>query len=142
VVHEACQKQKIITKSSTEAELVALLDYLVEGELIEEFLMDMGSLMGKDLVTNVHQVYQDNQSVKSQVKTDGGNMRSRYMNVRREYVKERLATGEVEIEYKPTACMLADNLTKALGRVLSTPWTRPVRVFQLKSGRFFVAGRV
>ena len=29
-----------------------------------------------------------------------------------------------------------------LGRVLSTPWTRPVRVFQLKSGRFVSAVRV
>jgi hypothetical protein len=74
--HEACQKQKIITKSSTEAELVALSNYLIEGELIEEFLMDMGPLMDEDLVTNVHQVYQDTLSTISLVKTDGGNMRS------------------------------------------------------------------
>jgi hypothetical protein len=115
LVHEACQKQKIIMKSSMEAELLALSDYLVEGELIEEFLMDIGSLMDKDFVTNVHQEYQDNQSAISLVKNDGGNMRSRYMKVRREYVKERLATGEVEIEYKPTAYMVADILMKGLG---------------------------
>jgi len=32
LVHEACGKQKLVAKSSTEAELVALLDYLAEGE--------------------------------------------------------------------------------------------------------------
>lgn len=115
LVHKACQKQKIITKSSTEAELVALTDYLAKGELVKEFLMDMGSLLEEDLITNVHQVYQDNQPAIMLVKTNGDNMRSKYIKVRREYIKERLGTGEVEIDYKPTGYMLADILTKALG---------------------------
>jgi hypothetical protein len=115
LVHEACQKQKLVTKSSTEAELVVLSDYLMEGELIKEFLMDMGTMMDEDLVTNVHLVFQDNQSAIALVKGDGGNMRSKYMKVRREYVKERLGTGEVEIEFKPTGQMIADVLTKPLG---------------------------
>jgi hypothetical protein len=37
------------------------------------------------------------------------------MKVRREYVKEHLGTGEVEIDHKPTGYMVADILTKALG---------------------------
>jgi hypothetical protein len=57
VVHETCQKQKIIARSSTEAELVALLDYIVEGELAEDFLMDVGHTMDEDFVTNVHKIY-------------------------------------------------------------------------------------
>jgi hypothetical protein len=37
--------------------LVALLDYIVEGELAEDFLMDVGHMMDEDFVTNVHKVY-------------------------------------------------------------------------------------
>jgi hypothetical protein len=58
LVHEACQKQKIVTKNSTEAELVALSDYYQEGELVEDFLFELGSMMKEDLVTNVHLVLQ------------------------------------------------------------------------------------
>jgi len=96
---------------------VALSDYLTEGELIEDFLMDMGTMMNEDLVMNVHLVFQDNQHAIALVKGDGGNMRSKYLKVRREYVKERLGTGEVEIEVKPTGQMIADVLTKPLGGV-------------------------
>jgi hypothetical protein len=42
-VREACRKQMIVTKSSTEAESVALSECILEGELAEEFLMDIGS---------------------------------------------------------------------------------------------------
>lgn len=62
LVHKACQKQNLVTKSSTEAELVMLADFILEGEMIEEFVMEMGTLMDDGLLTNVHLVYQDNQS--------------------------------------------------------------------------------
>ena len=60
VVHETCRKQKIITRNSTEAELVALSDHIQEGELIKGFLHDMEVLCGIEILNNVHLVYQDN----------------------------------------------------------------------------------
>jgi hypothetical protein len=54
LVHKVCRKQKIVTKNSTEAELVALADLLIEGELVEEFMMDLGHLMDDDFVTDVN----------------------------------------------------------------------------------------
>jgi hypothetical protein len=86
LVHEACRKQKLITKSSTEAKLVALLDYIAEGELIDHFIMDLGHLLDDDIVTNVHLVYQDNQSTIALVKNRGRKSRSKYIKVRQEYV--------------------------------------------------------
>jgi hypothetical protein len=77
---------------------VALADYMLEGELIEDFLMDLGQLMDDDLVTNVHHVHQDNTSTITTVKTGGGKA-SKYMKVRQEYVKENIETGELEIKY-------------------------------------------
>jgi len=44
LVHEACRKQRIVTKNSTEAELVALSDYIDEGTLLEDFIMELGTL--------------------------------------------------------------------------------------------------
>jgi hypothetical protein len=115
LVHKGCRKQKLITKNSTEAELVALSDYVLEGELIEDFLMDLGHLMDDDLVTNVHHVYQDNTSTIVIVTTGGSKPRSKYMKVREEYIKERVRTGELDISYVKTKDMFADVLTKPLG---------------------------
>ncbi len=77
LVHKTCRKQKLITKNSTESELVALADHFEEGELIEMFLMDLGHLLDEDIITNVHLVCQDNQSTISLVKTGGGKSRSK-----------------------------------------------------------------
>jgi hypothetical protein len=118
LVHEACGKQKIVTKRSNKAELVALSDYLGEGELIEDFLLELGHMMNDDSVSDVLVVHQDNQSTFALVSGNGGNMRNRYMKVRCEYMKERLTTGEIEIRYKKTKEMLADVLTKSLGGLL------------------------
>jgi hypothetical protein len=116
LVHESCRKQQLVTKNSTEAELVALADDILEGEMVEEFIIDLQVMMDDDFVTNVHLVYQDNQStialVKSESKTH--KPRSKYFKVHQEYVKERLQTSELEIEYMKTGEMLADILTKPL----------------------------
>jgi hypothetical protein len=115
LVHDACRKHKIIRKKSTEAELVVLSDYHLEGELIEEFLLELLNLMEEELITNVHLVYQDNTSMIALVKNGGGKPRSKYMKVRQEYMRERVSTGELEIEKVKTCQMLADILTKTLG---------------------------
>jgi hypothetical protein len=112
LVHEVCRKQKIVTKNSTEAELVALVNLLIEGELVEDFIMELSHLMGStDFVTNVHLVYQDNKSTLAMVMTGGGKPRTKYMKVREEFVKERLKTWKVALQYVSTA----DLLTKPLG---------------------------
>jgi len=115
LVHEVCRKQKIVTKISTEAELAALADLLIEGELVEDFIMELGHLMGNtDFVTDVHLVYQDNKSTFVMVTTSGGMPRTKYMKVREEFVKERLKTWEVVLQYVSTKQMLADLMMKPL----------------------------
>jgi hypothetical protein len=79
LVHEACKKQNIVTKSLTEAELVALSDYMMEGELIEELVMDLRSMMDEDLVTNVHLEHQDYMSAIAPVTKGGGKSWTKYM---------------------------------------------------------------
>jgi len=106
LVHEGCRKQWLITRNSTEVELVALSDYMEEGELIEAFVSELGDLMMEELVPGVHLVYLDNQPTIKIVYDAGGKMRSKYMKVRAAYVAEHLGTGEVEVEYIPTSQMM------------------------------------
>ena len=118
LVHKSCKKQKIITRNSTEAELVALSDYLLQGELVEDFLMEIGCMINQDVVTDVHLIYQDNQSKTALVMKKDARQdkpRTKYMKVRQEFARERLASGEVEVKYIKTSLMLADLFTKALG---------------------------
>jgi hypothetical protein len=114
LVHEAYRKQKIVTKDSTEAELVALSDYLEEGAMVEEFLMDVGHLLDEDLVDTPFVLYQDNKSTITLVETGGGKHRTKYMKVHQAYVTEHLGTHELTIAYVQTAKMIADLLTKPL----------------------------
>ncbi len=115
LVHDGCRKQRIVTRNSTEAELVALSDYIEEGELIEAFLADIGDLMLEELITATHLVYQDNQPTMDIVMDAGCKQRSKYMKVRAAYVAERVGTGELALQYIHTSRMIADLLTKPLG---------------------------
>jgi len=99
LVHETCRKQKNITRNSTWAELVALSDYIMEGELIKGFVLDMGALCGIEVLDDVHLVYQDNKPTITIVTKGGRQPTTKYMKVREEYVRERLGTKELEIEY-------------------------------------------
>jgi hypothetical protein len=119
LVHEACRKQKIVTKDSTEAELVALSDYLEEGAMVEEFLIDIGSLMDVELIDTPFVLYQDNKSTITLVESGGGKHRTKYMRVRQAYVMERLGTHELSIVYAHTSKMIADNLYKVNNFIVS-----------------------
>lgn len=117
LVHESYKKQQLVTKNSTETELVMLANNIVEGEMVEEFIINLQVMMDDDFVTNVHLVYQDNQSMIALVKSkyNTHKPRSKYFKVRQEYVRDRLNTKELEIEYMKTGKMLADIRTKPLG---------------------------
>ena len=102
-------RQKLVTKSSTEAEVVALSDGLTHVLWAREFL----TAQGHDVTPMV--VYQDNQSVLSLMKTGRSNKhRTKHLNIRYFFAKDRAGAGEIKLEYMPTADMLADMLTKPL----------------------------
>lgn len=100
-------KQKLTTKSSTEAEVVALSDGLTHVLWAREFLIDQGHDISPVLV------YQDNQGVLSIMQTGRASKhRTKHLNVRYFFAKDRVAAGEIRLEYLPTDKMVADLLTK------------------------------
>ena len=102
-------KQKIVTRSSTEAELVGLSDALSQILWTREFLCHQGLRLGPAIV------YQDNQSTICLAnKGRSTSERTRHVKVRYFFIKHYIDTNEIKIEYLPTGHMLADILTKPL----------------------------
>ena len=106
------QKQKMVSKDSTEAELVGLTDR-VDGVLrLDEFMKYQGHVMELPVI------YQDNQSTIWLVTKGGGKYRNVHLRVRRCRLSEKIKNGELLVVYKPTGNMIADVLTKPLQGVL------------------------
>ena len=100
-------KQKIVTKSSTEAELVGLSDTASQAIHLRNFVIAQGYEIGPAIV------YQDNLSCMALMKRGGpGSERSRHINIRHFWLSEKVDQGEVIIENLGTEKMFANVLTK------------------------------
>lgn len=100
-------KQKIVTKSSTEAELVGLSDTASQAIHLRNFIIAQGYETGPAVI------YQDNMSCMALIKRGGpGSERSRHINIRHFWLNEKVAQEEVLIEHLGTADMFANILTK------------------------------
>ena len=102
-------KQKIVTKSSTEAELVALSDLCSIVIWTRDFLEAQGEL------TPPATVFQDNQSTIALAdKGHSTSDRTKHVKIRYFWIKDKVGSGEIKISYLPTEEMIADILTKPL----------------------------
>ena len=98
-----------MTKSSTEAELVAASDESSALIGVRNFVRAQGLELGPVIL------YQDNKSTMSVIRK--GNFTGRntkHVNVRYFFIKDRVEQGEMEVRYLPTGSMIADGLTKPL----------------------------
>ena len=102
-------KQKIVSKSSHEAELVALSDGAGQVLWSREFLIAQGYNMQPATIK------QDNKStIQTAEKGRPCSERSRHINIRHFWVKEKIDNEELALEYLPTEEMIADIMTKPL----------------------------
>jgi hypothetical protein len=100
-------KQKIVTKSSTEAEVVALSDMTSQAIHVRNFVQAQGYELGPAIV------YQDNMSCMALMKRGGPTSeRSRHIDIRHFWVAERVEEKEVIIEHCGTTDMFANIMTK------------------------------
>ena len=103
------KKQKIVSRSSTEAELIALHDGLANVVWLRRLMEELGYDHGPSVV------YQDNMSTISLAKTGPSSSgKSKHIHVRYFYVKQLIDDKQITVEHKPTELMLADILTKPL----------------------------
>ncbi len=109
-LHTKSSKQKLNTKSSTEAELVGVSEYLPYNIWLTNFLKEQGYKLKSNVISL------DKQST-MRMETNGRNSctgNQRHINIRYFFVKDRVDQGKIKIEYCPTEDMVADFFTKPL----------------------------
>ena len=98
------------TRSSTEAELVGVDDFMTKVLWTQLFMEEQGY----DITSNV--LYQDNKSailLEKNGKRSSGK-RTRALNIRYFFVTDQIEKGLLTVEYCPTGEMIADFFTKPL----------------------------
>jgi hypothetical protein len=108
-VYSSSQKQKMNTKSLTEAKLVGANDVLPQ-VLWTQYFLEAQGYGTKNIL------YQDNQStmkLEQNGKASSGK-RTRHINIRYFFITDRITKKEVPIQYCPTKQMVADYFTKPL----------------------------
>jgi len=109
-IYSASTKQKLNTKSSTEAELVGVDDGMPGVLWTRQFMEGQGYTIKDNIV------YQDNQSTILLAKNaqQSSSKRTRHLNIRYFFVTDRIRAKQLTIEYCPTGDMWADVHTKPL----------------------------
>ena len=104
------RKQKLNSRSSTEAELIGVDDAITQVLWTKLFMEAQGYPIEKNIL------YQDNQSA-ILLETNGrssAGKRSRAINIRYYFVTDQVELGNVQVEYMPTDDMWGDYMTKPL----------------------------
>ena len=109
-VYGTSTKQKLVTRSSTEAELVGANDVMPQILWTRYFLEAQGYHVEENIL------YQDNKSAMLLESNGRGSSskRTRHINIRYFFITDRIANGELSIEHCPTGKMLSDYFTKPL----------------------------
>jgi Reverse transcriptase (RNA-dependent DNA polymerase) len=109
VIYVKSSKQKIVTRSSTEAELVAISDSLSQVLWTREYMLSSGVPLGPVIL------YQDNLStIFLANKGRSTNEKTRHIKIRYFFIHHYIDMKEITIVHMPTAKMIADIMTKPL----------------------------
>ena len=104
------RKQKLNSRSSTEAELIGVDDAITQVLWTKLFMEAQGYPIEKNIL------YQDNKSsilLETNGRSSAGK-RSRAINIRYFFVTDQVELGNVHIEYMPTDELWGDFMTKSL----------------------------
>lgn len=109
VIYVKSAKQKIVTRSSTESELVAISDTLSPILWTREYMLTAGLPIGPAVL------YQDNMStIFLANKGRSTSERTRHIKIRYFFLHHYIDSKEITIVYMPTADMIADIMAKSL----------------------------
>lgn len=103
------QRQRSVALSTTEAEYVSASLAAREAVWLRSLLMSMGVISDEPT-----KIYCDNQSALRLIRNPEFHQRSKHIDIKHHYVRERQAEGTVEVSYISSEDQLADYLTKPL----------------------------
>jgi hypothetical protein len=131
-VQSISRKQKINTKSSTTAELVAADDVSTMILWTKLFLEEQGYEIEKNIL------YQDNKSaiLLEQNGKRSSSKRTRALNIRYFFLTDQVEKGNLTIEYCPTGEMIADFMTKPVSGVKYGEFRSDIMGFECPKKKF------
>jgi Reverse transcriptase (RNA-dependent DNA polymerase) len=110
-------KQKAVANSSTSAELIAFSSTLEEVLWVTELLNELG------FEQEPVEIEQDNSSTMRLIEKGPSSAgRTKWINIKHYWVSEHLTSGKIKLKYVPSLDMLADGLTKPLGKKAFLQW--------------------
>jgi hypothetical protein len=109
VVSWSSKLQPTVALSSAEAEYMAACAAVQEAIHLRQLLEDLGYKQDQATV-----IFEDNQGCITLSENPVFHKRTKHIDIRYHFIRERVASGEIELRYVATEHQLADLLTKAL----------------------------
>ncbi|KAG0572350.1 hypothetical protein KC19_VG087600 [Ceratodon purpureus] len=106
------RKQPTLALSSTESEYMALTEGAKEAVWLRRLL---GEIQVQNL-NNSTSIHGDNQGSINLAHNPIYHGRTKHIEVRHHFIRERIQSGEISVDFVPTGEQIADILTKALGK--------------------------
>jgi hypothetical protein len=103
-------KQKTVSLSSTESEYIGLVAAAKEALWLKHILIELGR------IPNTIEINCDNQSTICIAKNPELHARSKHIDVRYHFIREKIENQEFVVKYQPSEELVADVLTKGLPR--------------------------
>jgi hypothetical protein len=104
-----CQRQPIVSLSTTEAEYISGCELVKDLLPIRELMVELRQLEDKPV-----RVFVDNQSTVAIAKDVAGQQRTKHIDVRHKWLSEQHESGKIKVEFVPGDEQKADMLTKPL----------------------------
>ena len=105
------RKQSIVALSTTEAEYVALCDAAQEAVWLRGLLGDIGFVQNAPTT-----IFEDNQGAICLSQNPKDHTRTKHIDIKYHYIRERVAAKQLAVQHCATGDMLADTLTKGLAK--------------------------
>jgi transposase InsO family protein len=105
------KKQPVVATSTVEAEYIASANATKEAIWLRTLLQELDIVQSSATI-----IYSDNQGCIALSNNPVSHSRAKHIDIRYHFVRDRVAKGEVKLEYTPTEMMIADIFTKALPR--------------------------
>jgi hypothetical protein len=110
------RQQSTVALSSMEAEYMSACAATQEAIWLRSVLIDLGIMQKSEGIV----INEDNKSCIEFSNNPGSYRRTKHIDIKYHFVRERTLTGEVKLEYIPTKSQIADIFTKALAKDLFT----------------------
>ena len=118
------KKQTCVALSTMESEFIAFSSTVQEGVWLKRFLDHLKVTSSEEPVT----IMSDSQSSIAYTKDPKFHSKTKHIDIKYHYVKDKVARGEVNLKYISTHDMIADPLAKAVTRDV---FERHIKCFSL-----------